>query len=140
MKHIRPANGDRVRIKPGWKCDNCGKVCGPLKTGETGLVVQDDGSSTPFQVKNEDSGDCGWFKADAIERAPSALPTAATALAVGAKVRVKPSVASPRHEWGRVNSASVGTVVSISGDSCVINFPEQNRWNGAVSEMEEVAQ
>ncbi|XP_068720941.1 E3 ubiquitin-protein ligase HERC2-like [Montipora capricornis] len=57
---------------------------------------------------------------------------------VGDRVRVKPSVTTPKYKWGSVNHASVGTVVSISpnGKDVKVDFPQQTNWTGLISEME----
>lgn len=60
-------------------------------------------------------------------------------LKVGAKVRVKKSVTSPKYAFGSVTHASVGIVESIDSDGdCRIKFPEHSSWKGRVSEMEVV--
>lgn len=59
---------------------------------------------------------------------------------VGDRVRVKPSVTTPKYKWGSVNHSSVGTVVSISpnGKDVKVDFPQQTNWTGLISEMEVV--
>jgi len=59
---------------------------------------------------------------------------------VGDRVRVKPSVTTPKYKWGSVNHASVGTVVSISpnGKDVKVDFPQQTNWTGLITEMEVV--
>ena len=59
---------------------------------------------------------------------------------VGDRVRVKPSVTTPKYKWGSVNHGSVGTVVSISpnGKDVKVDFPQQTNWTGLISEMEVV--
>ncbi|XP_051952515.1 E3 ubiquitin/ISG15 ligase TRIM25-like isoform X2 [Xyrauchen texanus] len=57
---------------------------------------------------------------------------------VGERVRVKPSVHTPKYEWGRnVTHESVGLVKDIKGDDgLVVEFPGHTNWRGMLSEME----
>lgn len=57
---------------------------------------------------------------------------------VGMRVRVKPSVSSPKYGWGSVTESSVGTLKSIDGSKCTVNFPEQSDWLAALDEVEEM--
>ncbi|XP_016372138.1 tripartite motif-containing protein 5-like isoform X2 [Sinocyclocheilus rhinocerous] len=58
---------------------------------------------------------------------------------VGDKVRVKPSVTTPKHNWGRnITHKSVGVVKDIkSDDSVVVDFPGHANWKGVLTEMEQ---
>ncbi|XP_060772261.1 probable E3 ubiquitin-protein ligase MID2 isoform X2 [Neoarius graeffei] len=58
---------------------------------------------------------------------------------VGDRVRVKPSVNSPRHGWGGVTHECVGVVKSLDGETIAVDFPKQPRWRGVISEMEIVS-
>ena len=65
--------------------------------------------------------------------------TVSSVLAVGAKVRVKKSISSPRYGWGSgVTHASVGTLESIDDDDDVlIAFPgRSSKWRGKKNEIE----
>ena len=57
---------------------------------------------------------------------------------IGDRVRVKPTVTTPKYKWGTVNHASVGVVVNISanGRDVAVDFPQQNNWTGLLAEME----
>ncbi|XP_058612575.1 uncharacterized protein ftr97 isoform X5 [Onychostoma macrolepis] len=57
---------------------------------------------------------------------------------VGDRVRVKPSITTPKHNWGRnVTPKSVGVVKDIKDDdSVVVDFPGHANWKGILSEME----
>ena len=67
---------------------------------------------------------------------------------VGDRVRVKPSVTTPKYKWGSVSHASVGVVTEISGGGgggrangngdVRVDFPQQNKWVGLLAEMERV--
>ncbi|XP_016150349.1 E3 ubiquitin-protein ligase KEG isoform X2 [Sinocyclocheilus grahami] len=58
---------------------------------------------------------------------------------VGDKVRVKSSVTTPKHNWGRnITHKSVGVVKDIkSDDSVVVDFPGHANWKGILTEMEQ---
>ncbi|KAL7871657.1 hypothetical protein SRHO_G00066400 [Serrasalmus rhombeus] len=55
---------------------------------------------------------------------------------IGDRVRVKPSVNTPKYEWGHASHKSVGVVKAINGESMTVDFPEHESWKAAVSEME----
>ncbi|XP_051954723.1 tripartite motif-containing protein 75 [Xyrauchen texanus] len=57
---------------------------------------------------------------------------------VGDRVRVKPSVNTPKYEWGKIiTHKSVGLVKDIKGDeSLVVEFLGHRNWRGILSEME----
>ncbi|XP_072540919.1 uncharacterized protein [Salminus brasiliensis] len=57
---------------------------------------------------------------------------------VGDKVRVKPSVETPKHKWGGITHQSVGVVKSLDGEALTVDFPEYSGWRGIVPEMEVV--
>ena len=88
-----------------------------------------------------------------------------TNIGVGDRVRVKAQISTPKYKWGSVTHRSVGVVIGmcfllfiqfsfLSGNFTVanflvypgiesngditVNFPEQNRWTGLLSEMERV--
>ncbi|XP_058617736.1 Fc receptor-like protein 5 isoform X1 [Onychostoma macrolepis] len=55
---------------------------------------------------------------------------------IGDKVYVKPSVVTPRHQWGSVTHKSIGVVKDIQGETLIVDFPEQKNWKAVISEME----
>ena len=60
--------GSKVVLTPGYKdCDDA--AGGPLKPGEQGTVVQDDGSSKPYRVKSADER-MWWYTPAALQLAP----------------------------------------------------------------------
>ncbi len=67
----RPVIGDRVVLSPDYatKDDAAG---GPLRPGDVGEVVTDDGSSKPFRVKAADGG-FDLLAAIRLRGAPSSL-------------------------------------------------------------------
>jgi hypothetical protein len=59
--------GDCVKLKAGW--ESCGDASeGPLEPGDTGVLVRDDESSKPYQVRADNSR-TWWYRVEAIERA-----------------------------------------------------------------------
>lgn len=62
----RPAVGDRVRLREGW--ESVGDASGgPLRPGDEGTILEDDGSTCPFYIEAE-SGKNWWYKPAAIEK------------------------------------------------------------------------
>ncbi|XP_053344377.1 E3 ubiquitin/ISG15 ligase TRIM25-like [Clarias gariepinus] len=58
---------------------------------------------------------------------------------VGDRVRVKPSVKTPKYNWGcTVTHRSVGVIKSVTDETVVVDFPEHKNWKGLLSEMERV--
>jgi hypothetical protein len=53
---------------------------------------------------------------------------------------VKSTVSKPQFGWGSVSSGDVGTLKSISGTSCRVNFDAQSGWTGVLAELERVKQ
>lgn len=70
-------------------------------------------------------------------------------LCPGSRIRIKPDVKKPKYGWGMVHHLSIGTIKelregssNITGDRekvVVVDFPEQRRWTGLLSEIERVA-
>ncbi|XP_056115926.1 uncharacterized protein ftr97 isoform X3 [Rhinichthys klamathensis goyatoka] len=56
---------------------------------------------------------------------------------VGDRVRVKPSITTPKHNWGEhVTHTSVGVVKEIKFEDVIVEFPKHKGWKGILSEME----
>eukprot|EP01013_Petalomonas_cantuscygni_P005253 TRINITY_DN157_c0_g1_i3.p1 TRINITY_DN157_c0_g1~~TRINITY_DN157_c0_g1_i3.p1 ORF type:complete len:1165 (-),score=190.89 TRINITY_DN157_c0_g1_i3:1625-5119(-) len=120
--------GSRVRVKAGitpvlsWGSTNPGDV-GTLRD-VSGDRVEVDFPRHP-----------GWRGfANELE----VVPSQSAAVEVGARVRVKLDVGTPRFEWGATKKGDVGTVTAVSDGVVTVNFPAQNGWRGVVSEMEVV--
>ncbi|XP_057208681.1 E3 ubiquitin/ISG15 ligase TRIM25-like [Triplophysa rosa] len=63
--------------------------------------------------------------------------TPVSLIKIGDKIRVKPSVHTPKHDWGNVTLKSVGVVQAIKDDGIlVVDFPGHANWKGILSEME----
>lgn len=56
------------------------------------------------------------------------------------RVRVKASVTTPKYKWGSVSHQSIGIVSEViaSKQDVYVDFPEQKKWTGHISEMEKV--
>lgn len=57
---------------------------------------------------------------------------------VGDRVKLKPSVVSPRYGAGKLTMPyrEVGTVASVSGDTVRVDWPAQSGWSCPVDELE----
>ncbi|KAA0163887.1 hypothetical protein FNF28_04081 [Cafeteria roenbergensis] len=123
--------GDRVRVKPSVSSPKYG--WGPVSAGDVGTVKSVESDSrmrVDFPGKNSN-----WL-ADPSEM--ELAPAGSGAFSVGARVRVKPSVSSPKYGWGSVSAGDVGTVKSVESDSRMrVDFPGKNsNWLADPSEME----
>ncbi|XP_063677273.1 E3 ubiquitin-protein ligase HERC2-like isoform X2 [Bolinopsis microptera] len=58
----------------------------------------------------------------------------------GDRVRVKASVTTPKYKWGSVSHQSIGIVSEViaSKQDVYVDFPEQKKWTGHISEMEKI--
>ncbi|KAK1795593.1 hypothetical protein P4O66_001088 [Electrophorus voltai] len=62
---------------------------------------------------------------EVVPYAASGSSSANCSFDIGCKVRVKPSVVTPKYQWG-----------AMKGEDITVNFPEQKRWLGVLSEVE----
>ena len=53
---------------------------------------------------------------------------------------MKASVTTPKYKWGSVSHQSIGVVSEViaSKQDVYVDFPEQKKWTGHISEMEKV--
>lgn len=123
----------------------CCKTYEQVEYGDVGQVVKIDPEclhDLNVQVAWQHKGDSYWVRFIHIELLghPPTLPGGPSALKVGDKVRVKPSVAVPKYKWGSVNHQSVGVVTEIvnNGKDVSVDFPQQSSWTGCVAEMDRV--
>ena len=120
--------GSRVRVRDGvsprygW-----GGV-----QGEQGHVVQieDDGDvRVRFASHPRWHGELSELVLCEGEDSPQPQASAASDIRVGALVRVRASVSSPRYNWGSVSPGEQGRVVVVEADGDVrIDFPSQSGW------------
>ena len=63
-----------------------------------------------------------------------------TPLYLSSRVRVRSSVATPKYKWGSVSHQSIGVVLEVitTKQDVYVDFPEQKKWTGHISEMEKV--
>ncbi|KAA0163184.1 hypothetical protein FNF28_04409 [Cafeteria roenbergensis] len=123
--------GARVRVKPSVSSPKYG--WGPVSAGDVGTIV---GFDSDGNMKVNFPG-----KAASWTGFPSEMELVsggAGAFSIGARVRVKRSVSSPKYGWGSVSVNDVGTVKSVESDSRMrVDFPGKNsNWLADPSEME----
>ncbi|XP_050303138.1 E3 ubiquitin-protein ligase HERC2 [Anthonomus grandis grandis] len=122
----------------------CCKNYEEVQLGDIGKVVKIDREGLHdlnLQVNWQHKVSTYWVRFIHVEVLgfPPSMPTPAT-IKVGDKVRVKPTVNTPRYKWGYVTHDSVGVVAAISpnGHDVTVDFPKQQNWTGLLSEMEAV--
>ncbi|KAI5615168.1 hypothetical protein C0J50_3393 [Silurus asotus] len=131
--HIRV--GDRVRVKPSvaspkynWGCTVTHRSVGVVKSLDKEIVIVDFPEHTNWKGLLSE-----------MERVKVAdEPAQQRRFKVGDRVRVMPSVTSPKRSWGKVTYQSVGVIKSLVGEEMTVDFPEHSGWIGVVSEMETV--
>ncbi|XP_059354670.1 E3 ubiquitin-protein ligase TRIM65-like isoform X2 [Carassius carassius] len=132
--------GDRVRVKPSVVTPT--HKWGSVTHFSIGVVKKIQGNLLTVDFPEQRN----WTGVDSeMEHVTSAGSDLSTKndpfnIKVGDKVRVKPSVTTPKHNWGReVTHKSVGVVKDIkSDDSVVVDFPGHASWKGILTEMEQV--
>ncbi|XP_073672917.1 uncharacterized protein [Garra rufa] len=133
--------GDRVRVKPSVVTPT--HKWGSVTHLSVGVVkkIQGDLLTVDFPEQRNWTG-----VVSEMERATSAGSDLSTKngpvnIKVGDRVRVKPSITTPKHNWGRnITHKSVGVVKDIKDDdSVVVDFPGHANWKGILTEMELVA-
>ncbi|KAK2884232.1 hypothetical protein Q8A67_017869 [Cirrhinus molitorella] len=129
--------GDRVRVKPSiktprynWGGDITHKSVGVVKEikSDQNLLIDFPGFASWKGLLSEIEP-----VTDGDEQGSSTLNCKIT---IGDKVRVKPSVETPKYLWGSVSHKSIGSVINVQGETVTVDFPEQKGWIGEVSEME----
>uniref|UniRef100_A0A8C1JXD4 FinTRIM family, member 97 n=1 Tax=Cyprinus carpio TaxID=7962 RepID=A0A8C1JXD4_CYPCA len=132
--------GDHVRVKPSVVTPT--HKWGSVTHLSIGVVkkIQGDLLTVDFPEQRNWTGVVSEM--ERVTSAGSDLPSKNDPfnIKVGDKVRVKPSVITPKHNWGRnVTHKSVGVVKDIkSDDSVVVDFPGHANWKGIITEMEKV--
>ncbi|XP_048524463.1 E3 ubiquitin-protein ligase HERC2 [Dendroctonus ponderosae] len=122
----------------------CCKNYEEVQMGDIGKVVKIDREGLHdlnLQVNWQHKVSTYWVRFIHVELLgfPPSMPSPAT-IKVGDKVRVKPTVTTPRYKWGYVTHDSVGVVAAIApnGHDVTVDFPKQQNWTGLLSEMEVV--
>ncbi|XP_076873379.1 E3 ubiquitin/ISG15 ligase TRIM25-like isoform X2 [Brachyhypopomus gauderio] len=109
---------------------------------EMELVARPDESAVDGKEITVDFPECSDWKGVVSEMevgpsdATSGSSTVNGSFHVGDKVRVKPSVVTPKYEWGGITHKSVGTIRAVEEDTMFVAFPEFHGWKGTFSEME----
>ncbi|XP_016150355.1 uncharacterized protein [Sinocyclocheilus grahami] len=131
--------GDRVHVKPSVVTPT--HKWGSVTHFSIGVVkkIQDDLLTVDFPEQRNWTGVVSEM--EHVTSAGSDLSTKNDPfnIKVGDKVRVKSSVTTPKHNWGRnITHKSVGVVKDIkSDDSVVVDFPGHANWKGILTEMEQ---
>nr|KAF7263608.1 hypothetical protein GWI33_001634 [Rhynchophorus ferrugineus] len=122
----------------------CCKNYEEVQLGDIGKVVKIDREGLHdlnLQVNWQHKVSTYWVRFIHVELLgfPPSMPSPTT-IKIGDKVRVKPTVTTPRYKWGYVTHDSVGMVTAISpnGHDVTVDFPKQQNWTGLLSEMEVV--
>ncbi|XP_035380327.1 E3 ubiquitin/ISG15 ligase TRIM25 isoform X2 [Electrophorus electricus] len=131
--HIK--TGDRVRVK---SCVNTPIYNWGLHVTHKsiGVVKAVDGKQVTV-----DFPECsGWRgivpEMEVVSYAPSGSSSANCSFDIGCKVRVKPSVVTPKYQWGGITHKSIGIVKAVEEGTVFVDFPEFHAWKGELSEME----
>lgn len=137
----------RSHIQVGMMIKCC-RTYEDVHEGDVGKVIKldrDDLHDLNVQVDWQMKGGTYWVRYIHVEflSLPAAhLANAAanytTAIKVGDRVRVKPSVTTPKYKWGAVHHNSIGVVTSLvpNGRDVTVDFPQQSNWAGLIAEME----
>ncbi|XP_052392004.1 uncharacterized protein LOC127939051 isoform X2 [Carassius gibelio] len=132
--------GDRVRVKPSVVTPT--HKWGSVTQFSIGVVKKIQGNLLTVDFPEQRNWTGVVSEMERVTSAGSNLSTKNDPfnIKVGDKVRVKPSVITPKHNWGRnVTHKSVGVVKDIKSDgSVVVDFPGHANWKGILTEMEQV--
>ncbi|XP_043075914.1 tripartite motif-containing protein 6 isoform X2 [Puntigrus tetrazona] len=128
--------GDKVRVKPSIKTP---KFDWGTVTHKSVGVVKDIKSDQSLIIDFPESTSWKGLLSE-MEPVPDDNECGSSTLNCnikkGDKVRVKPSVETPKYLWGSVSHGSIGSVINVQGEAVTVDFPEQQGWIGEVSEME----
>ncbi|XDV42172.1 hypothetical protein PO909_010885 [Leuciscus waleckii] len=134
------AVGDTVRVKPSVVIPT--HKWGSVSYTSIGVVKKIQGKFLTVDFPEQKNWTGVVSEMERVTSAGSDLLTknASGDIKVGDRVRVKPSVTTPKHNWGKnVTHKSVGVVKDIKGDdSLVVDFPGHANWKGILSEIERV--
>ncbi|XP_077076176.1 uncharacterized protein LOC143729048 isoform X2 [Siphateles boraxobius] len=132
--------GDTVRVKPSVVIPK--HKWGSVTYISIGVVKKIQGEVLTVDFPEQKNWTGLVSEMDRVTSAGSDLLTknASVDIKVGDRVRVKPSITTPKLNWGRnVTHKSVGVVKDVKGDdSLVVDFPGHANWKGILSEMERV--
>ncbi|XP_076028585.1 E3 ubiquitin-protein ligase HERC2 isoform X2 [Oratosquilla oratoria] len=129
-------------IAPGMTV-RCCRTYEEVHEGDIGRVIRVDRDSLHnlnVQVDWQRKGGTYWVRyihIELLDQTPPPLQPMGL-IRTGDRVRVKPTVATPKYKWGSVTHCSIGIVTSVSsnGQDITVDFPQQPNWQGLMSEME----
>nr|XP_057930113.1 E3 ubiquitin-protein ligase HERC2 isoform X6 [Doryrhamphus excisus] len=130
----------RENIQVGMMVKCC-RAYEEVYDGDVGKVIKLDRDGLHdlnVQCDWQQKGGTYWVRYIHIELIGFPPQTSPSHIKIGDKVRVKPSVTTPKYKWGSVTHRSVGVVKAFSanGKDVIVDFPQQSHWTGLLSEME----
>ncbi|XP_039549152.1 tripartite motif-containing protein 5-like isoform X2 [Pimephales promelas] len=121
--------GDKVRVKPSVVTPT--HKWGAVTHKSIGVVKKIQGESLTVDFPEHKN----WT--GLVSEMEIVTGSCTVDIKVGDKVRVKPSITTPKHNWGEhVTHTSVGVVKEIKFDDVIVDFPKHKGWKGILSEME----
>ncbi|XP_037324635.2 E3 ubiquitin-protein ligase HERC2 [Pungitius pungitius] len=130
----------RENIQVGMMVKCC-RTYEEVYDGDVGKVIKLDRDGLHdlnVQCDWQQKGGTYWVRYIHIELLGFPPQSSPSHIKIGDKVRVKPSVITPKYKWGSVTHRSVGVVKAFSanGKDVIVDFPQQSHWTGLLSEME----
>ncbi|XP_054644739.1 E3 ubiquitin-protein ligase HERC2 isoform X2 [Dunckerocampus dactyliophorus] len=130
----------RENIQVGMMVKCC-RAYEEVYDGDVGKVIKLDRDGLHdlnVQCDWQQKGGTYWVRYIHIELLGFPPQSSPSHIKIGDKVRVKPSVTTPKYKWGSVTHRSVGVVKAFSanGKDVIVDFPQQSHWTGLLSEME----
>ncbi|XP_056301300.1 uncharacterized protein ftr97 isoform X2 [Danio aesculapii] len=129
--------GDKVRVKASVVTPT--HKWGAVTHKSIGFVLKIQGDSIVVDFPEHKKWTGVVSEMELVTGAASDLSTRSLSvdIKVGDKVRVKPSITNPKHNWGGyVTHSSVGVVKDIKSEDVIVDFPTHKGWKGILSEME----
>ncbi|TKS74835.1 E3 ubiquitin-protein ligase HERC2 [Collichthys lucidus] len=119
----------------------CCRTYEEVYDGDVGKVIKLDRDGLHdlnVQCDWQQKGGTYWVRYIHIELLGFPPQSSPSHIKIGDKVRVKPTVTTPKYKWGSVTHRSVGVVKAFSanGKDVIVDFPQQSHWTGLLSEME----
>eukprot|EP00066_Takifugu_rubripes_P008032 XP_003973941.1 PREDICTED: E3 ubiquitin-protein ligase HERC2-like isoform X2 [Takifugu rubripes] len=130
----------RENIQVGMMVKCC-RTYEEVYDGDVGKVIKLDRDGLHdlnVQSDWQQKGGTYWVRYIHIELLGFPPQSSLSHIKIGDKVRVKPTVTTPKYKWGSVTHRSVGVVKAFSanGKDVIVDFPQQSHWTGLLSEME----
>ncbi|XP_062251671.1 LOW QUALITY PROTEIN: E3 ubiquitin-protein ligase HERC2 [Platichthys flesus] len=130
----------RENIQVGMMVKCC-RTYEEVYDGDVGKVIKLDRDGLHdlnVQCDWQQKGGTYWVRYIHIELLGFPPQTSPSHIKIGDKVRVKPTVTTPKYKWGSVTHRSVGVVKAFSanGKDVIVDFSQQSHWTGLLSEME----